>query len=163
MNTNDIADELLVLDHKVRNIINAGHKQIKELLNPFFVDLEPANNNLKVFKIQKLQNCIIAIESPRKAKNTVQCTRCQMYRHTKTYCNRPFVCGFKCGGFHISCKKNSNTPALYALYGGPHPEITKAANTIIAFIKIIIITTLPIHPPNQEQRQIISQLINSHI
>lgn len=65
MNTNDIADEFLVLDHKVRNIIDARYRQTKEHLNLLFVDLEPANNNLEVFKIQKLQNCIIAIEPPR--------------------------------------------------------------------------------------------------
>jgi hypothetical protein len=38
----DITDELSGLGHKVRNITNAKHRQAKEPLNLFFVDLEPA-------------------------------------------------------------------------------------------------------------------------
>jgi hypothetical protein len=33
------------MGHKVRNIINGRHRIIKQPLNIFFVDLEPASNN----------------------------------------------------------------------------------------------------------------------
>jgi hypothetical protein len=47
----DIINELSGLGHKVRNIINTKHRQMKEPLNLFFVDLEPADNNMEVYKI----------------------------------------------------------------------------------------------------------------
>jgi PAX-interacting protein 1 len=58
----DITDELSGLCHKFRNIINAKHRQTKESLNLFFVDLEPAEINKEVYKIRSLQNKIIEIE-----------------------------------------------------------------------------------------------------
>jgi hypothetical protein len=44
----DMIDELSELGYKVRNIINAKHRQTKEPLNLFFVDLESAHNNKEV-------------------------------------------------------------------------------------------------------------------
>lgn len=121
--TAEIASELNTLGHKVRNIINVRHRATKQPLNLFFVDLEPANNNKDVYNIERLQNITIKIEPPHKTKNgIVQCTRCQLYGHSKSYCNRPFVC-VKCGGQHSteSCKKSKATPATCALCGGDHP------------------------------------------
>jgi hypothetical protein len=118
----DIADELFELGHKVRNIINEKHRQIKEPLSLFFVELEPANNNNKeVYKIRSLQNKIIEIEPPNKSKHIIQCRRCQIYGHTKSYCNMPYLC-VKCGEQHNStlCKKNKDAPAKCGLCGGPH-------------------------------------------
>ena len=122
----DIAAELADLGHKVRNIINAKHRQTKEPLNLFFVDLEPAENNKEVYKIRSLQNKIIEIEPPNKSKHMIQCTRCQLYGHSKTYCNRPYLC-VKCGGQHntTTCKKSKDTPATCGLCGGPHPASYK--------------------------------------
>lgn len=118
--TADIASELNNLGHKVRNVTNVRHRATKQPLNLFFVDLEPANNNKEVYNIERLQNVTIKIEPPHKSNNgIVQCTRCQLYGHTKSYCNRPFVC-VKCGGLHSteSCKKSKETPATCALCGG---------------------------------------------
>lgn len=52
----------------------------------------------------------------------MQCTRCQNYGHTKTYCNRPFAC-VKCAGPHDTkiCKKTKDTRATCILCGGSHP------------------------------------------
>jgi hypothetical protein len=124
----DITDELSGLSHKVRNIINAKHRQTKELLNLFYVDLEPAENNKEVHKIGSLQNKIIEIEPPNKSKH-IQCTRCQLYGHSKTYCNRPYLC-VKRGGQHNSttCKKNTNTPAKCGLCGGGLPANYKGCD-----------------------------------
>lgn len=122
-NTEDIKQELYKLGHKVRNIINAQHRTTKEPLNIFFVDIEPADNNKEIYSIKALQNKIIQIEPPRVIKNSIiQCTRCQQYGHTKSYCNKPYVC-VKCGGSHntTDCKKSKETPAKCALCGGSHP------------------------------------------
>jgi hypothetical protein len=68
----------------------------------------------------------IAVEPPRKKNHIVQCTRCQSYGHTKTYCSRPFAC-VKCGGEHKTtlCTKDPAAPATCALCGGDHPASYK--------------------------------------
>ena len=89
----EIRQELSDLGHIVRNIVKARHRITKVSLNLFFVDLEPAANNKDIYNITALQNEIIQVEPPRVNKhNILQCMRCQQYGHTKTYCNKPFVC-----------------------------------------------------------------------
>lgn len=136
-NTEDIKQELLQLGHKVRNIINGRHHATKEPLNLFFVDLEPAENNKNIYNIKALQNKIVEIEPPRVNKNNIiQCMRCQQYGHSKTYCNKPFVC-VKCGGSHntTNCKKSKDTPAKCALCGGNHPANYKGCEHYHNLIK----------------------------
>ena len=103
---NDIKRELEGKGHAVRNIMNGRHWKTKEPLNLFFIDLAPAENNTEVFKIQRLLNLAVVIETPKRYKGIIQCTRCQQYGHSKTYCNKPFVC-VKCGGRHntAECRK----------------------------------------------------------
>ena len=90
------AAQLFRRGHKVRNTINVRQRQTKEPLNLFFVDLDPADNNKDIYKIRQTLNSIVQIKPPKINKNIVQCLRCQQYGHTKTYCNRPYVC-VKCG------------------------------------------------------------------
>lgn len=108
--------------HQVRNVTNIRHGKTKEPLPLFFVDLEPNTNNKDIFKLDLLLNAKVQIEPPRKNKTIVQCIRCQMYGHTKTYCRRPFRC-VKCGDNHstFSCTKNREIPAKCALCDGDHP------------------------------------------
>ena len=125
----ELKEEISKLGHTVRNIINARHRITKDPLNLFFVDLEPSGNNKDIYNITTLQNSVIQIEAPRQGKHIVQCTRCQLYGHTKTYCNRPYVC-VKCSGRHstASCKKTNTTPATCALCGGDHPANYKGCD-----------------------------------
>ena len=119
----DIRQELFALGHVARNIVSVHHRLTKEPLNLFFVDLEPANNNKDIYNITAIQNKIIHIEPPRTNKKHIpQCTRCQQYGHTRTYCNKPYAC-VKCGGPHnrSDCTKRRGTPAKCALCGGNHP------------------------------------------
>jgi len=83
--------------------------------------LESAENNTDVFKIHRVLNQVVSIETPRRTTGIVQCTRCQQYGHSKTYCNKHFVSG-NCGGKHntAGCKKPRDTPATCALCNGPH-------------------------------------------
>jgi hypothetical protein len=48
--------------------------------------------------------------------------RCEQYGHTKSFCNRPYVC-VKCGGPRSTQlqKKKKNTPAKCIFCGGAHP------------------------------------------
>ena len=118
----EIQAQLETLDHKVRNVFNFRHRTSKELLPLYFVDLEPQDNNKNIYDLHLLCNMKIAVDPPRKKNHIVQCTRCQSYGHTKTYCYRPFVC-FKCGGEHKTdmCKKDPAVPATCALCRGKHP------------------------------------------
>jgi len=105
-----------------RNIMNIKHKQTKDPLSLFFVDLESQANNKEIFHLQFLRNAKITIEAPHKSRNIVQCKRCQAYGQSKTYCTKPFRC-VKCGGQHDSkdCTKPRHNPAKCALCGQDHP------------------------------------------
>lgn len=122
----EIQDELESKGFKVRNIVNVKHRSTKESLPLFFVDLEPAENNKSIYDLKYLQNRAIRVEPPYRNTDIAQCTRCQMFNHTKTYCNRPYAC-VKCGGAHDTktCKKPSNTKATCYLCNGDHPASYK--------------------------------------
>lgn len=131
--TDDIIKELEIQGHSVRNILNINHRITKEPLPLFFVDLEPKDNNKSIYDIQFLCNMKIKIEPPNKQKNSiVQCTRCQCYGHTKSYCARPYAC-VKCGGAHNSteCTKTPDTPAKCALCSGNHTANYKGCDIYI--------------------------------
>jgi len=110
----------------VRNILHVKHRVTKERLPLFFVDLEPQNNNEGIFKLHFLQHCKISIESPRRKHTIIQCTRCQVYDHSKSYSTRPFNCA-TCGGSHDTTthKKTRETPAKCVLCNGNHPANCK--------------------------------------
>jgi hypothetical protein len=141
----DIRQELLEMGHVARNIVNAHHRQTKEPLNLFFVDLEPADNNKDVYNITALQNKIIHIEPPRVNKKHVpQCVRCQQYGHTRTYCNKPFAC-VKCGEPHNSSRLSSGRTPRQNVPCAEETTLltTKDANTTITLSK----ATTHIEPP----------------
>ena len=113
--TEDIKEELRTHGHPTRNITNIRHRVSKEPLPMFFVDLEPQVNNKEIYKLEFLQNTKIRVEAPRIKNSIIQCTRCQDYGHSKTYCRKPFNC-VKCGQPHNS---------LTTLCGGSHPASYK--------------------------------------
>lgn len=117
----NIKVELENKGHTVRNILNIRHRVSKHPLMMFYVDLEPKPNNKDVFKIEFLNNMKIIIEPPHKKKGIIQCTRCQLYGHSKSYCTRPYSC-VKCGGDHNStdCNKPRDTPPKCVLCSDHH-------------------------------------------
>jgi len=62
--------------------MNIKHKQTKDPLSLFFVDLEPQAKNKEIFNLKFLGNTKITIEAPHKNRNIVQCQRCQAYGHS---------------------------------------------------------------------------------
>lgn len=118
----DIQNELEMKGHKVRNILNVRHRVTKEPLPLHFVDLEPNTNNKDIFDLRYIYNTKIKVEPPKKNRTIIQCTRCQQYGHSKTYCNNLYSC-VKCGAHHDTkiCSKSRNTPAKCALCNGSHP------------------------------------------
>jgi sulfite reductase alpha subunit-like flavoprotein len=62
--------------------------------------------------------------------------RCQQYGHTKTYCNKSFMC-VKCGGPHNSkeCNKHKDMPAKCSICGGSRPANYKGCEHYHNLIK----------------------------
>jgi hypothetical protein len=114
-----IKEELKKKGHTVRNILNIRHRVNKYFLSMFYVDLEPKENIKEIFNLQYLNNMKINVVPPYKKNTIIQCTRCQLYGHSKTYCKRPYKC-VKCGGNHVTteCQKSKETPAKCALCSG---------------------------------------------
>lgn len=109
--TDDIKESLSKFGHNVRNVINARNRITKSPLPMFFVDLEPNKNNQEVFKIKGINNALVSIEPARKTNEIVQCHRCQLFGHTKSYCKRAPKC-VKCSGNHLTsdCMKPNDSP-----------------------------------------------------
>lgn len=109
--TEDIKAELLLLGHDVRSVVNVKSRVSKEPLSMFFIDLDPKINNKDVYNIKHLNRALVKVEPPVRTNDLVQCHRCQMFGHTKTYCKRPFRC-VKCGMDHSTaqCTKSMETP-----------------------------------------------------
>jgi hypothetical protein len=155
-NLEDVITEFRTLGHEVRNIINVKHRQTKESLNIFFIDLEPANNNKDIYEVTAIQNKIVHIEPSRSTKPHIsQCVRCQQYGHTRKYCNKPFNC-VKCGGPYNSatCSKPRDSPAKCALCGRPHPANYKGCeqyhNILNGYNPHRLIPTNRSIPPSRE-------------
>ena len=85
----EITEELRSQGHTVRNIINIRHRVNKHPLSMFYVDLEPQHNNKDIFNLQYPSNMKIMVEPPNKKRTTIQCTRCQLYGHSKSYVHDP--------------------------------------------------------------------------
>jgi hypothetical protein len=117
----EIIEELKTQGHTVRNIINIRHRVHKYSLSIFYVNLEPQHKNKDVYNLQYLSNMKIKVEPPNKNSTIIQCTRCQLHGHSKSYFTRPYKC-VKCGGTHMTtdCQKSKDTPAKYALCSGGH-------------------------------------------
>jgi hypothetical protein len=164
----DIKNELRILGHEVRNIINVKHRQTKGPLNIFFIDLEPAKNNKDIYEVKAIQNKIVHIEPPRSTKPHIpQCVRCQQYGHTRKYFNKPFNC-VKCEGPHNSatCTKPRDSPAKCALCGGPHPanykECEQYHNILKGYNPHRLVSINRSLPPSQEQLPHLHTTLSQH-
>lgn len=118
----DIALALVEKGHQVRNIVNIKHRVTKQPLPLFFIDIERNSNNQEIYKLQYLLNMRINVEAPHIKHEIVQCARCQLYGHTKKYCNRQPTC-VKCADTHLTheCTKDRSIPAKCANCGNDHP------------------------------------------
>lgn len=117
--------------HIVRNVTNVLHRQTKQPLALFYIDLEPSPNNKDIFNVKHINHTIVTFESPYTKREVVQCKRCQRFGHTKNQCNRPFRC-VKCGGDHATdkCTKLPEVAAVCINCGSNnHPASYKGCKT----------------------------------
>lgn len=121
-----IKKELNEKGHEVRQIVNVRHRNTKEALPLFYVDLEPEKNNKDIFNVRYLSQMKVTFEAPYKKKEILECKRCQRFGHSKNQCLRPYRC-VKCGNDHStsSCKKTSDTSATCANCQENHPASYK--------------------------------------
>jgi len=131
---NDIKEGIEEEGHTVVSVTNLMKKITKNGVKSFHkfplfrVEIEPAENNKNVFKLQSLAYCKITVEAPCKTKTIPQCLRCQQLGHTKNFCSRDPKC-VKCAGGHLSqdCRKNQRAKPSCVLCGA-HGEDGHPAN-----------------------------------
>lgn len=123
INTDDLKNELIELGHDVVHISNIRQSGTKKPLPLFQVELRTKENNKDIHSINRLMYSVVQVEKPHVKREVVQCTTCQRYGHTKTYCNRRPRC-VKCAGEHLTnqCeRKEWGTEVKCVLCSGSHP------------------------------------------
>lgn len=120
--TEMIKSELELRLYEVRQVTQVIHRISKIPLPLFFVDLEPTDHSIGIFKLESLLHTKIKIEEPHKPKIISQCQNCQAYGHTKAYCGYSPRC-VRCGDDHSSsaCPNSRQDPMRCALCTGNHP------------------------------------------
>ncbi|GAB0086261.1 hypothetical protein DMENIID0001_002800 [Sergentomyia squamirostris] len=121
--TNEIKSALKALGHTVKNVHNVRDRHTKHPLSIFYVDLQAASGNKTIYDVNRLLSCVVRVEPPHHKKEIVQCTNCQRYGHTKSFCNRPPRC-IKCTIPHstASCPRNvKDVNVMCVNCGGNHP------------------------------------------
>uniref|UniRef100_A0A1B0DEN7 Pre-C2HC domain-containing protein n=1 Tax=Phlebotomus papatasi TaxID=29031 RepID=A0A1B0DEN7_PHLPP len=122
--------------HTVVNVHNVKHRVTKKPLPIFFINLAPKNNDREIFNISTLLNCVVKFEAPNNKKRDIpQCTRCQDFLHTKSFCHKVPKC-VKCLGSHLSSecsRKERDTDVKCTNCSGPHPANYKGCRLIRNF------------------------------
>ncbi|KAL4085191.1 hypothetical protein QTP88_027050 [Uroleucon formosanum] len=128
--TSEVGVAIEELGYSVRQVTNFIHKTTKRPLPIFFVDLEPAQINNEIFKLTSLLHTKITVEEPHKKKEIIQCSNCQEYGHSKSYCAHPPRC-VRCADFHPTqqCTKSKDTPATCALCGDNQIDVALITET----------------------------------
>ncbi|KAL4107111.1 hypothetical protein QTP88_018543 [Uroleucon formosanum] len=124
-----IKSELEMRLFEVRQVSSVLHKVNKHPLPLFFVDLEPTDHSNDIYNLTSLLHTLIKVEEPYKPKTINQCSNCQDYGHTKSYCGYPARC-VRCGAQHMTsdCPNSRDTPPKCALCSGDHPSNYKGCS-----------------------------------
>lgn len=125
----ELKEEIEEYGHKVASIFNIKHRETKNPLGMFYVDLSPAENNKEIYDLQFLQHMRVTFEPPHQKRVIAQCSRCQRYEHTQKYCTRQPRC-VTCGKTHWTkeCKKVKTSPPTCVLCNGNHPANYKGCS-----------------------------------
>lgn len=124
-----IKTELETRLFEVRQVSSVLHKINKHPLPLFFVDLEPTEQSNDIYNLTSLLHTLIKVEEPYKPKSIIQCSNCQEYGHTKSYCGYPARC-VRCGAQHMTsdCPNSRDAPPKCALCSGDHPSNYKGCS-----------------------------------
>ncbi|KAL4085224.1 hypothetical protein QTP88_027083 [Uroleucon formosanum] len=128
--TSEVGIAITDIGYSVRNVSNVLHKTSRQPLPLFFVDLDPAEINKDIFHLKNLLHTKISVEEPHKRRELIQCTNCQDYGHSKTYCAHPPRC-VRCVGQHLTanCTQSKDQPPTCTLCGGNHTASYRGCST----------------------------------
>lgn len=128
--TSEIGIAITEIGYSVRNVSNVLHRTSRQPLPLFFVDLDPAEINNEIFHLKNLLHTKISVEEPHKRHELIQCTNCQDYGHSKTYCAHPPRC-VRCIGQHLTtnCTQPKDQPPTCTLCGGNHTASYRGCTT----------------------------------
>lgn len=128
--TSEIGIAITDFGYTVRNVSNVLHKTSKQPLPLFFIDLDPAEINKEIFQLKSLLHTKISVEEPHKRRELIQCTNCQDYGHSKSYCAHPPKC-VRCVGHHLTstCTQPKDQPPTCSLCGGNHTANYRGCKT----------------------------------
>ena len=90
---------------KAIEAVNKFQWQLKELLNRFRVSFESTEDVKKIYGIKHALNTIEQVEPVKQQRLVPQCKNCQLFGHTKNYCNKQ-PRWVKIAGKHSMLKSN---------------------------------------------------------
>lgn len=125
-----IKNEIEKHGHIVTNVCNIRQRHTKDPLPMFYVELKPQENNKDIYTLKTINSSQINFEPPRPKRDIPQCTKCQRYGHTKSFCYHSPRC-VKCAGDHttISCQRKEKTNLVKCvLCDGNHPANYKGCS-----------------------------------
>lgn len=128
------------------NIINIRHRTTKKSLPLFSINLAPADNNKEIYSVNRLLNTVVKFEPPIPKKDIPQCSKCQHFGHTKSYCKRIPRC-VKCLLAHKTedCTRNVKDNNVKCVNcNGDHPANYKGCEVYKAI-------KAKMYPPQREK------------
>lgn len=137
VNVDDLKNELHETGHEVVNIWNIKRRGTNQPLSLFEIEIKTSSNNKEIYSINTLLNTRISFEPPRPKKQVPQCSNCQQYGHTKSFCRRLPKC-IKCAGNHTSklcSRQNWSSDVKCALCNGNHPANYKGCSIYKQILK----------------------------
>lgn len=126
VDVNEIKEALIEKGFKAKTVMNIFNRN--KIPQPMFkIELEPEPLKLKknevhpIYSMQYLLHRKISVDDVHKRNGPVQCSNCQEYGHTKTYCTLRTVC-VVCGELHPSsqCTMNKNVEKKCSNCAGNH-------------------------------------------
>lgn len=97
----DIKTEIEELGYTVKNISVIRNARTKEAMPLFNIDFKQQQNNKSIYNVKRLLHSVVTFEPPKPKREIVQCTRCQRFGHTKSYCHLTPRC-VKCISIHAT-------------------------------------------------------------
>lgn len=149
IDTEELKLELHALGHEVTNIWNVKKRNSNQPLPLFEIELKTDTNNKNIYSVKTLMCSRINFEPSKPKKTIPQCSNCQQYGHTRSFCRRNPKC-IKCAGNHHSksCeRKNWSDQVKCALCSGNHPANYKGCQIFKQIQKI--------HKPPLRNREVL--------
>jgi hypothetical protein len=103
--------------------LKIDNKQIVKSLPLFMLSFDHSEDIKKIFSIAHIVSTKVTIEAIRtERENIPQCKRCQLFGHTKAFCNRKPRC-VKCAGSHLTfeCTLDKKAPPKCSNCQEAHP------------------------------------------